>query len=282
MTKGKCYTLFIGNKWGITNMKIVEKCLRCGTTKKVNFDGMCKECYDKSVSESMNKSRKNEEISSINENSKNRIFTMFKEKFNKETFKTILIIILVFLLFCFLSSDVNKINSELYSQVDNLTNQISQLQVELEDNESKLKENEKEITKLKNEKTILEKQKSTLEDENGSLEKEKGELTTKVEELEKSSAKKKETSTSTTVATSNSKVQKDSTSPTSTNTKSSGVTSMSSKSSSVQNYNSDMVWIGKTGSKYHKQSCPTLKGNGSQVTMQQALADGRTACKVCY
>lgn len=48
------------------------------------------------------------------------------------------------------------------------------------------------------------------------------------------------------------------------------------------NYNSQMVWIGDTGTKYHKQSCRTLKGNGHQITMEQALAEGREPCKVCY
>jgi septal ring factor EnvC (AmiA/AmiB activator) len=42
------------------------------------------------------------------------------------------------------------------------------------------------------------------------------------------------------------------------------------------------VWVGNTGTKYHKQSCRTLKGNGHQIPYQQALNEGREACKVCY
>lgn len=43
-----------------------------------------------------------------------------------------------------------------------------------------------------------------------------------------------------------------------------------------------MVWVGDTGTKYHKHSCRTLKGNGHQTTMEQALSEGRQPCKVCY
>lgn len=45
--------------------------------------------------------------------------------------------------------------------------------------------------------------------------------------------------------------------------------------------NENYVYIGKTGSKYHKESCSTLKGNGSAVTLDEAIAQGRTACKRC-
>ena len=52
-------------------------------------------------------------------------------------------------------------------------------------------------------------------------------------------------------------------------------------SSSSPTTNSQMTWVGDTGDKYHRQNCRTLKGNGHQITMQQALAEGRQACKVC-
>ncbi|MCI8655402.1 MAG: hypothetical protein HFJ48_06010 [Clostridia bacterium] len=60
-------------------------------------------------------------------------------------------------------------------------------------------------------------------------------------------------------------------------------TSTTNKSNvTVNNNNSDMVWVGKTGNKYHRQSCRTLKGKGHQITLQQALKEGRQACKVCH
>lgn len=44
----------------------------------------------------------------------------------------------------------------------------------------------------------------------------------------------------------------------------------------------EMVWIGETGTKYHYEHCPTLKGNKYQITLKEAQAQGRTACKVCH
>ena len=75
-----------------------------------------------------------------------------------------------------------------------------------------------------------------------------------------------------------------------TNTSKSQTASISSSSSSKARStssnssasNSQMVWVGNTGTKYHVQSCRTLKGKGHQITMQQALAEGRQACKVCH
>lgn len=60
-------------------------------------------------------------------------------------------------------------------------------------------------------------------------------------------------------------------------------TSTPSPDTSTQtNTDEQMVWVGDTGTKYHKQNCRTLKGNGHQITMQQAIAEGREACKICY
>lgn len=48
----------------------------------------------------------------------------------------------------------------------------------------------------------------------------------------------------------------------------------------VTNIN-ETVYIGKTGTKYHRQDCGTLKGNGTAITLDKAIAQGRTACKTC-
>lgn len=44
---------------------------------------------------------------------------------------------------------------------------------------------------------------------------------------------------------------------------------------------SKTVYIGATGTKYHLESCRTLKGNGTPISLDDAIAQGRTACKVC-
>ena len=56
----------------------------------------------------------------------------------------------------------------------------------------------------------------------------------------------------------------------------------SSTTTTSSDNNSEMVWVGNTGTKYHNEGCRTLKGNGHQITMKQALSEGREACKVCH
>lgn len=64
--------------------------------------------------------------------------------------------------------------------------------------------------------------------------------------------------------------------------KNSSKKSSSSSSKDKESSSSGYVWVGETGSKYHKQTCPTLKGNGHKITLKEAKAQGREACKVCY
>ena len=41
------------------------------------------------------------------------------------------------------------------------------------------------------------------------------------------------------------------------------------------------VYKGKTGNKYHKSDCGTLKGKGIQMPYEEAIKEGREACKIC-
>lgn len=74
---------------------------------------------------------------------------------------------------------------------------------------------------------------------------------------------------------------------------SSNVSSSSSKTSSVSSSNSssnyvsddsvsETVYIGKTGTKYHRKGCFTLKGKGRPISLTEAKQQGRAACKKCY
>ena len=42
-----------------------------------------------------------------------------------------------------------------------------------------------------------------------------------------------------------------------------------------------IVYKGKTGTKYHKKNCKTLKGGGYPISYEEAIKEGRTAGKVC-
>lgn len=44
---------------------------------------------------------------------------------------------------------------------------------------------------------------------------------------------------------------------------------------------SNIVWVGETGNKYHRESCSTLSGRKYKMTLQEAKAEGREACKRC-
>ena len=176
------------------------------------------------------------------------------------------IIILSFLLFITIvtypdSSNSSKI-SELNDKIQSLNAQLDEQNKKLENN-PELQEAQKQIKNLQDANKSLTEKNKTLEDEKTTLENEKNSLNTKLEEAQKTSA------------TNTSKFQTASISSSS----SSKARSTSSNSSTS---NSQMVWVGNTGAKYHVQSCRTLKGKGHQITMQQALAEGRQACKVCH
>lgn len=58
-------------------------------------------------------------------------------------------------------------------------------------------------------------------------------------------------------------------------------TSSENSSSDTSSEDGSTVYIGKTGTKYHKKSCTTLNGNGIPISLDEALAEGRTPCKRC-
>jgi len=49
----------------------------------------------------------------------------------------------------------------------------------------------------------------------------------------------------------------------------------------AENPSGETVWIGETGTKYHRKSCSTLRGNKYEITLKEAKAEGREPCKRC-
>lgn len=98
-----------------------------------------------------------------------------------------------------------------------------------------------------------------------------------------STPKSKQQSTSKKGTNSNSKASTSTNSAKRTNNKISISSNSSSSniSTSKSDETSETVWVGNTGSKYHRQSCGTLKGKGHKITLKEALAEGREPCKVC-
>lgn len=52
--------------------------------------------------------------------------------------------------------------------------------------------------------------------------------------------------------------------------------------SSESSNDTEMVWVGETGTKYHYKGCRSLRGKGHQITMEEAIAEGRTSCGICH
>ena len=164
---------------------------------------------------------------------------MNKEKHGKQNKsfwkdkKNIAIVILTFLLFCFIVTYPTDSNSKL----EELNNQVNSLNSQIEDLNNQIKEKDNQISNFQNENEELKTSKQEP----------------KKEEITKTSSTT--TSASKTSQTSNSKTTND---------------------------NSEMVWVGETGTKYHNTNCRTLKGKGHQITLQQALSEGKEPCKVCH
>ena len=66
------------------------------------------------------------------------------------------------------------------------------------------------------------------------------------------------------------------------NTSYSGGSSKSSYSAPSYSASSGAtVYVGETGNKYHKKNCKTLKNGSYPISYEEAIREGRTACKVC-
>lgn len=49
----------------------------------------------------------------------------------------------------------------------------------------------------------------------------------------------------------------------------------------VSSEKSETVYVGKTGSKYHRKDCSTLRGKGTPMNRQDAIQAGKQPCKRC-
>ena len=59
-------------------------------------------------------------------------------------------------------------------------------------------------------------------------------------------------------------------------------TTIENETEADNNLTEDTVYLTKSGNRYHKQNCHTLKGNGSPINIKDAEAKGKTPCKICF
>ncbi len=237
-----------------------EKCKKCGTTKRVNFDGMCGKCYEDSII-----IHPKEETQDIEKNKDKMQF--WKNK------KNVAIVILSFIIVCFLfsssgteieelSGKENTKNAELNQQLEESMSQIKILQGQneklqeekqrLQGNDSKIVTLQESNQKLQDEKLVLEEQKNELEQEKASLQAQNEELNAKIQQIQSTQSASK-----------------------------TAISSTATSSEIVSNTNSGTVYITDTGKKYHSGGCSYLKNSKHEISKSSAKAQGYMPCSRC-
>lgn len=164
-----------------------EKCKKCGTTKNVNFDGMCKSCYEKSITikEKEDNPNKNEEKSKKQINWKELI---------KEKYLAIEIILLVIIAICvIIICIITKNNENMTADYKSLENRYNQTTKDLNKVKEETKNKEEEISELKQEEKIkeIENKINGLNTEVMSLQTQKDSLNTEIATLKEETIKLK-------------------------------------------------------------------------------------------
>lgn len=200
-----------------------------------------------------------------------------QEKIIKSNFlrnrKNIVIIILIILLLINIYANFdlskNKINNTNTSNVyNNVINEKDKI----------IEEKEKQIKDLQNANKLLQEQKQKIEEEKKSIEEEKQNLIYQIEELKKTSSPITQNQSISNKTITNNKTVTNKTDTSSTSTKNTN----SKSSTTIKNTNSTIVYVTKTGKKYHKGGCSYLKNSKIEITLSEAQSKGYTPCSKCY
>ena len=127
-----------------------EKCKKCGTTKNVNFEGMCKNCYEKSIA-----IKEQEDNSSEKEKDPKKTInwkTLIKEKYLIVEVVLLAIIIICIIIICIIA----KNNENMTIDYKNLESRYNQETKDLSKAKEEIKSKEEEISKIKQEDVIEE------------------------------------------------------------------------------------------------------------------------------
>lgn len=188
-----------------------------------------------------------------------------KKSFWKDK-KNVAIVILSFLVFCFLVSSPSEDTAKLNSEVQTLSTQVEDLNKELEEKSQEI-ENLKSGSEFQAQIEDLNKQISdkdthikNIEAQVQTLTQEKENLNSQISEL---TAENQNLKNQTTITTSSSQT----TSSTSTQ-----------KSLATNSYT---VYVTKTGNKYHRSGCSYLRQSKIAKDKNTAISEGYTACSRC-
>ena len=184
-----------------------------------------------------------------------------KKKFFKDQ-KNIAIAILSILLLINITSNSSENGANVTTSSD-LTSSLSEKEATIKVKEEQIENLQnthetlrKEKQDLLTEKERLEQEKQNLENEKSTLAEENKNLNTQIESLKRTS------STQSTAQNNN--------------------TATSARTTSTQDTNSTIVYVTKTGDKYHKANCSYLKKSKIEMTLSNAKAQGYTPCSRCY
>lgn len=242
-----------------------KKCKKCGTTENVNFDGMCKECYENSIA--INEAKK--EIKS-----KKRFFK------DRKNIAITILSVLVVLLFLAYPNDENKDTvptstvsiANLEEKNTTLSNELTQAKEKiksLEDTNQTLIKEKEDLTAKLNSTTSTEELQKTIDEKNQyilNLEAQVGSLTAEKAQAEAQNGILQQQLESS---------KKTSSASTTTNKSTKSTSSQSSTDTSAT------VYITDTGSKYHRGSCSYLRSSKYSISKNSAISQGYTACSRC-
>ena len=183
-----------------------------------------------------------------------------KKKFFQDKKNIAIIILSILLLFTLGSSSETSVEKSI-----DLTSALTEKEQTIQTKQKQIEDLQKENNTLIQEKQSLESERNQLQEEKQNLETQKNELeqenknlNEQVEQLKKTSSIKSSTSNTTTS------------------------TQKTQTSTTTQNTNSSIVYVTKTGEKYHKSSCSYLRQSKIQMNLSDAKAQGYTPCSRCY
>lgn len=149
-----------------------DACKKCGATENVNFEGMCKKCYEDSIVINENVSTDDKKADNM---SKEKVIKVIKEKsILIESFLIIFIFISIII-----SVSIYNSKEELQAEYNNLNSKYTETEKKLEESNLDLKKVKKEVEDLKQEDKQNEISKNIK-----ALETKETELTTQKQELE--------------------------------------------------------------------------------------------------
>ena len=186
--------------------------------------------------------------------------TKGKKTFFKDKKNIVIAILSILLIFSLGNSSETSLETS-----TNLTSALTEKEQIIQANQKQIEDLQKEKNiliqekkNLEDEKKQLQEEKQNLENQKGILEQENKKLSEQVEQLKKESSTK--SSTSNVTASTNS----------------------TSNSTTMQNKNSTIVYVTKTGEKYHKSRCSYLRNSKIQINLSDAKSQGYTPCSRCY